>query len=71
LKKGRYLDGSLEYMEDYMPGEQLGKGDAFLIFVKSSEVSNYSRVQNGGVSFDDTRNLYFKAKAQCRIEYAD
>ncbi len=70
LKKGKYRNGMLEYMEDYIPGEQLEKGDAFSIFVRSSEVSNFSRIQNGGISLDDSENLYYQAKAHCRVEYA-
>lgn len=69
LKKGKYRDGLLEHMEEYTPGEQLEKGDAFSIFVRSSEVSNFSRIQNGGISLDDAQNLYYQAKAQCRVEY--
>lgn len=69
LKKGIYVDGSLSNLTTYSLNTRLNKSDAFLIYVKSSNVSNYSRIQNGGVSADDTENLYYKAKAQCRIEY--
>ena len=69
LKKGNYVDGSLSYLTSYNLNTRLNKGDAFLIYVKSSNVSNYSRIQNGGVSADDTENLYYKAKAQCRVEF--
>lgn len=69
LKKGIYVDGSLSSLTTYSLNTRLNKGDAFMIYVKSSNISNYSRIQNGGVSADDTENLYYKAKAQCRVEY--
>lgn len=69
LKKGTYVDGNIVGMTGYTPGEQLYKGDAFLIYIKSTNVSNYSRIQNGGISPDDTQNIYYKAKALCRVEY--
>lgn len=69
LKKGTYINGALSGLTTYTPGTQLSKGDAFLIYVKSANVSNYSRVENGGVSTDDSKNIYFKAKAVCRVEY--
>lgn len=69
LKKGVYVDGSLSNLTTYILNTRLNKGDAFFIYVKSSNVSNYSRIQNGGVSADDTENLYYKAKAQCRVEF--
>ena len=69
LKKGIYVDGSLSSLTAYNLNTRLNKGDAFLIYVKSSNVSNYSRIQNGGVCADDTENLYYKTKAQCRVEY--
>lgn len=71
LKKGAYTDGEISDLIDYNLNTRLEKGDAFLIFVKSSNVSNYSRVQNGGVNPDDTQNLYYKAKAVCKVEYID
>lgn len=69
LMKGVYTNGILAGMTPYIIGTQLYKGDAFLIYVKSAEVSNYSRLQNGGVNTDDSKNLYYCAKAQCRVEY--
>ena len=69
LMKGVYTNGTVTGMTPYVLGTQLGKGDAFLIYLKSSVVSNYSRLQNGGVNPDDTQNLYYCAKAQCRVEY--
>ena len=69
LEKGIYVDGNLSYLTTYNMNTQLNKGDAFVIYVKSSNVSNYSRMQNGGVSADDSQNLYFNAKAQCRVEF--
>lgn len=71
LKKGTYVNGTLSNLTTYNLNTQLNKGDAFLIYVKSSNVSNYSRIQNGGVSADDSQNLYYKAKAECRIEYVN
>lgn len=69
LMKGVYTNGTITGMTPYILGSQLSKGDAFLIYVKSAKVSNYSRLQNGGVNQDDTQNLYFCAKTQCRVEY--
>ena len=69
LKKGTYIDGELSSLSTYIPGSRLSKGDAFLIYIRSSEVSNYSRIENGGVNQDDSKNVYFCAKAQCRVEY--
>lgn len=69
LKKGRYVDGTATDWMDYSLDTRLGKGEAFLVYVKSSEVSNYSRLQNGGVDPDVSKNLYYTAKAQCRVEY--
>ena len=69
LMKGVYDGGNLSGLSLYTLGTQLNKGDAFLIYIKSANVSNYSRLQNGGVNPDDTKNLYYTAKAQCRVEY--
>lgn len=71
LKKGIYSNGNILASESYIPGMRLNKGDAFVIYVKSDNVSNYSKVENMGVSMDDAKNLYFKAKAVCRVEYVD
>lgn len=71
LKKGIYSNGNILISEPYTLGTRLTKGDAFMIYVKSDNVSNYSRIENLGVSTDDTKNLYFKAKAVCRVEYMD
>lgn len=68
LEKGIYTDGNITAMQPYIPGTRLAKGDAFVLFVKSSNVANYSKIENGGVSPDDAKNLYFKAKAVCRVE---
>jgi len=69
LKKGVYIDGEITALQPYIMGTRLQKGDAFVLFVQSSNVANYSKVENGGVSPDDSKNLYFKAKAVCRVEY--
>ena len=69
LMKGVYVNGTLSSLTPYILGTQLNKGDAFLIYIKSADVSNYSKLQNGGVNPDDTQNLYYCAKAQCRVEY--
>lgn len=69
MQKGNYMNGTLGNLSSYTLDTRLNKGDAFLIHVKSANVSNYSRIQNGGVSQDDTGNLYYKAKALCRVEY--
>lgn len=69
LMKGVYDDGNLSGLTPYVLGMQLNKGDAFLFSIKSVDVSNYSKLQNGGVNPDDTQNLYYCAKAQCRVEY--
>ena len=71
LRKGIYSNGNVLASESYIPGMRLNKGDAFAIYVQSVNVSNYSRVENLGVSIDDTKNLYFKAKAVCRVEFVD
>jgi len=71
LKKGIYTDGDITVLQTYIPGTRLVKGDAFVIYVKSSNVANYSKIENGGVSPDDTKNLYFKARAVCRVEYLE
>jgi len=71
LRKGIYSNGNITATEPYIPGTRLTKGDAFMIYVKSSIVSNYSRIENGGVSKDDSKNLYFTARAVCRVEYVD
>lgn len=71
LKKGIYSNGNILASEPYILGTRLTKGDAFILYVKSDNVSNYSRIENLGVSADDTKNLYFKAKAVCRVEYMD
>lgn len=68
LRKGTYSGGILGEPTTYTLGEKLNRGDAFYIIVKSSTVTNYSRVENGGVSLDDSKNLYYTAKTQCRIE---
>lgn len=69
MMKGVYNNGTISGMTPYTFGTQLNKGDAFLIYIKSAEVSNYSKLQNGGVNPDDAQNLYYCAKAQCRVEY--
>ncbi len=68
LHKSSYVNGLLSQPTPYTIDEQLNRGDSFCIFVKSFSVSNYSRVENGGVSLDDSKNLYYTAKTQCRIE---
>jgi hypothetical protein len=67
--KGEYMDGTLSNLTTYVVGTQLQRGDAFMIYIRSSGVSNYSRLQNGGVNPDDTQNLHYSARAQCRVEY--
>ncbi len=69
LKKGRYVNGALADWTNYYANTKLYKGEAFLVYVKSKKVSSYSKLQNGGVHPDDSQNLYYSAKAQCRIEY--
>lgn len=68
LRQGLYVDGVISDWTVYMPGNVLNRGQAFMIYVKSSDVSLFSRLQNGGVMADEGKNLYFSAKAQCRIE---
>lgn len=69
LRKGVYNNGNLSNLTPYTLGTQLNKGDAFLVYVKSAGVSNYSKQQNGGVNPDDSQNLYYCARAQCRVEF--
>ena len=71
LKQGAYVNGVLSNMAAYTPGVPLRKGDAFVVYIKSETVSNYSRIQNGGVNLDPDKNIYYKAKAQCRVEVFD
>jgi len=72
LKKAKYMaDGSIGNVQAYTIGEKLIKGDLFMIYVKSSDVSNFSKASNFGVSQDDGKNLYYKAKAVVRIEKYD
>lgn len=63
----------IEIIEDdrieYAIEEQLNKGDVFSICIQSSNVSNFSRVHNRGISHDDKKNLYYRAKSECRVEY--
>ena len=68
LRQGRYIDGVAADWLTYMPGNSLERGQAFMVFVKSTDVPLYSRLQNGGVMSSDDQNLRFVAKAQCRIE---
>lgn len=69
LMKSRIYSGIPSEFARYIPDESLNKGDIFAISVKSSDVSNFSRIHNSGVNPDDTKNLYYKAKAECRVEY--
>lgn len=71
LEKGVYSNGTIGALEAYILGTRLFKGDAFILTVKSSNASNYSRIENNGISPDDTKNLYFKARAVCRVEYLE
>jgi len=68
IKKGRYVDGVATDWAIYAPDENLTRGQAFMIYAKSMEVSLFSRLHNRGVMYADEQNLYFVAKAQCRIE---
>jgi hypothetical protein len=60
--------GEIANIREYTPGYQLKKGDIFGISLRSSKVCNYSRLENWGVSTDDSNNLYFYAKGICRVE---
>lgn len=71
LQKGAYINGTFTALETYIPGTRLEKGDAFVIYIKSAVVSNYSKIENGGINPDDTRNLYYKARSACRVEYLE
>lgn len=71
FKRGIYSNGNITAPVPYLTGTRLQKGDAFIIYVRSKNVSNYSRVENGGVSVDDSKNLYFTSKAVCRVEYTN
>ena len=68
LKRGHYVDGSATDWVNYAADENLTRGQAFMIYVKSMDVSLFSRLHNGGVMSANEQNLYFVAKAQCRIE---
>lgn len=69
LKKGIYVNGHAQGWVSYSLNERLDKGDAFMIYVESTDVSNYSRLQNLGITGD--RDLKYKAGAVCRIERYD
>lgn len=68
---GTWTDGiNFENLLPYSEGTILSKGDAFKICVKSANVSNFSMIQNLGVSEDESKNLRYFAKAVCRVEYS-
>jgi hypothetical protein len=68
IKKGSFSDGELAALTDYTPGEYLQRGDAFMLTVISVNPSKLSVVfgRDGSEGGDE---LYFKAKALCRVEY--
>ncbi len=39
-----------------------------MIYIQSKNVSYYSRIMNFGVSIDESKNLYYCAKSEIRIE---
>lgn len=71
LRKGTYSGGTVSGWLPYTPGERLDRGDAFLIHVESEDVSNFSRLENSGITGDAARDLRYKAKAVCRVEKND
>ena len=54
----------------YTQGFQLERGSTFSVSVKSANVSQFSLLQNLGVSNDENKNLRYVAKAVCCVEYA-
>jgi hypothetical protein len=71
LRKGSFLNGSIQQINEYQLGDRLFKGDYFMVYIKSSDVTNFSRLENLGINPDDSKNLYYVAKAECRVEYVD
>lgn len=58
-------DGAITGESTYIPGSILKRGEVFSIIVQSKEESMLSRMED---SVDETRKLYYKAKATCRVE---
>jgi len=69
--KGTYVDDSIGNWSDYIIGTKIPRGEAFKVYIQSKNVAVISKLQNGGISSDDQKNLYYKAKSQCRIEKED
>ena len=67
IEKGSFSEGKLLNMIEYIPGEFLEKGDAFMLRVVSSNPCRLSIIFNGNTT-DVGKHLYYKAKAFCRIE---
>jgi hypothetical protein len=71
LGKGTYSGGTVSSWLPYHFNERLDRGDAFMIYVESGDVSNFSRLENNGVTGEAARDLRYKAKAVCRVEKND
>lgn len=68
MKKGWFSDGKLVNLVEYTPGELLQRGDVFMILVISSNRSKLSVVFNGKRP-PGNNDLFYRAKAFCRVEY--
>ena len=59
-------DGTLTDLYTYSLGSVLNRGEIFCIYVKSEGESALSRME--GSSADESKKLFYKAKAICRVE---
>lgn len=59
-------DGTLENLYSYSLGSVLDRGEIFSIYVQSEGESTLSRME--GSSADESKKLFYKAKAICRVE---
>lgn len=68
LRRGFYYSDSIGGWSEYVLGSKIPRGEAFKVYIQSKSVSTISKLHNGGINSDDQKNLYFKAKGQCRVE---
>lgn len=59
-------DGAVSLLDEYVPGSILDRGDIFSIYVQSENQSSLSKMEGG--SAGESRELYYSAKAICRVE---
>lgn len=66
------LEGGFEKNSStYYLGTELQKGEFFSIEFSSMDVSNLSRLQNLGVSVDESKNLRYGGKTLISVEHYD